>query len=399
MSEHTLLLGYDLGNEKTQLAVFDSQTKEPKLVGQTQENPYAMYDTAILLDDQMPMTGFVDRIQKGQEILIDGKVADPVKILAYYFRKTLMATRQQYPSETILQLVVTVKEATPEFVQILYDALDLLGIGKDRACVLGHKQTFLYYMMAQKKELWVNDVGVFDYDGNGLRYYQMQVDRRKKPMPVRVDEKNFDEAVRTIQQDPTTQAVVLENVVYRGIHKQILSSLYMTGSGFQGEWSDELMRKLCVGRRLFQGDNLYVSGACYAARELSQKEGEKEYLILDDDCVMNQWMTTFYTDAKEQEVVIVQPGVPWYQVDEEIEVIPDGDTELDLKVCDIFTKEVRQFMIGMDPVIGKKDRHCRLKIRFRFKDANTCIVTVKDEGFGEFFPTSNRIWEKTISLR
>ena len=40
----------------------------------------------------------------------------------------------------------------------------------------------------------------------------------------------------------------------------------------------------------------------------------------------------------------------------------------------------------------------RFTLRLRFADASHCIVTLKDDGFGEFCPSSNRIWERYLSL-
>ncbi len=398
MSERTLLLGYDLGNEKTQMAVFNRERSEPDLVGQTEENPDAMYDTAIVLKGHPPITGFLDKIRRGEEILVDGKTSNPVKVLAYYFRKTLTMTKKEYPSETIKQLVVTAEDLSPEFVNIIYQALEQIGIGKDRAAVMGHKHCFLYYVLSQKRELWVNDVGMFDYGKDRLRYYQMQVDRRKSPIPVGILEKDFSDALEVSEQEPDTKAVVFENVVYGAIHKQILSTLYMTGSGFEQEWCEELFTKLCVGRRLFKGSNLYVSGACYGARELGETRLLGDYFLLDEDMVTSHLSVSVYGDAKEQEVILVKAGTPWYQIDEMLEIIPDGEDELDLKVTNIFTKESRHFMLSLEPVAGKTERQCRLAVRVRFSDSETCIITVKDRGFGEIFPTSNRIWEKTLTI-
>ena len=39
MSERTLLLGFDLGEEKSQMAVYDREKNIPVLIGQTEENP------------------------------------------------------------------------------------------------------------------------------------------------------------------------------------------------------------------------------------------------------------------------------------------------------------------------------------------------------------------------
>ena len=56
MSERTLLLGFDLGDEKSQMAVYDREKMEPVLIGQTEENPEALIDTEIALEGMEPLT-------------------------------------------------------------------------------------------------------------------------------------------------------------------------------------------------------------------------------------------------------------------------------------------------------------------------------------------------------
>ena len=50
MGERTLLLGYNLGDEKTQIAVSDKKTIGPVLIGRTEENPDAFIDTEIVME-------------------------------------------------------------------------------------------------------------------------------------------------------------------------------------------------------------------------------------------------------------------------------------------------------------------------------------------------------------
>lgn len=33
-----------------------------------------------------------------------------------------------------------------------------------------------------------------------------------------------------------------------------------------------------------------------------------------------------------------------------------------------------------------------------FVDVHTCVVTLRDKGFGELYPSSNRVWEKIIYI-
>lgn len=406
MSERSLLLGYDLCDGKSQLAVYNRETLEPELVGRTEENPDALFDTSAAMEDGTVFRHFLPVIRQGGELAADGESRSPVDVLAHFFQKTLSMTRQEYPSETIKYLVVTVPDQSAELTKVIYEALETLGIGKDRAMVIGHKQSFLYFALYQKKELWVNDAGMFDYSDGRLVYYQMQIDRRKSPVLVGLRERDYTDAMELAAEDgpegraaePDKKAAVFEDVALGAIHKQILSALYMTGNGFDDSWADAVFRRLCVGRRLFKGNNLYVSGACYAAKEFGETQRLSEFLLMGEDMITSHICLTVYAEAREQEQVLVRAGTPWYQVDSRIDLIPDGDSELAFCARNIFTKEKREFLVDLDAVAGKRYRQCRLTVRVRFADVHTCIITVKDCGFGDLFPTSNRIWEKTIRM-
>lgn len=398
MSERTLLVGFDLCDDKTQIAVYNRDTREPELVGVTEENPYAIFETAVGLEGMEPIRDFLRRIRRGEEIIVDGKVSHPVNVLAYYFRKSLSVVRKLYAPQTIQHLVITVQDSSLAFVQMIYEALARLGIEKDRATVINHKQSYLYYTLYQKPELWINDVGLFDFDGENLLYYQIQLDRKCTPILAGVTEKDYSDAMEPRENSDDRKSVALESVVQGAIHKKILSTLYMTGQGFEEAWTDEVLRKLCVGRRLFKGHNLYVSGACYAAKEFGDYAKLSDYLLMDGDMIDNHLSIKLYKDGKEQKVTLAKAGTPWYQVDQTLQLIPDGDSELCITVENIFTKEENHLFFELEPVMGKIEKGCRLAVRIRFNDKQTLIVTIKDMGFGEIYPTSNRIWEKTVTL-
>lgn len=126
-------------------------------------------------------------------------------------------------------------------------------------------------MLSHSSELWVNDVGMFDFGYRGLKYYQITVDRQRTPYIVGITERDYSESMNmsmlNTQKDKDSLCYIFENIVQNAVHRQILSALYMTGDGFLGGWADSSMKKLCNGRRVFAGRNLYVTGACYAARK------------------------------------------------------------------------------------------------------------------------------------
>lgn len=394
MGERTLLVGYDLCDDRAQLAVYDAEKMEPLVIGETEDNPNGWIETAVELEDGTRYDDFLRKIRLEEEL----EVSTPTNILAYFFRKTLSLTRKRYPGETIRQLVITVPDQTMAFTRTIYEALEVLGIGRDRALVIGHPQSFLYFSMYQKKDLWINDVGLFEYSSDALVYYQMKTDRRSHPMIVGCTQTDYSDALEMMGEDDAKNASVLESVVDGAIHKQVLSALYMTGGRFEEEWTDPVLKKLCVGRRLFKGSNLYVSGACYAAKELGETARLSDYLLVNDEMILDTLQMSVYTDAKEELLVLAKAGTPWYQVDKGVDIIPDGDTSISIQSKNIFTKQEQSFEIPLEPVLGKLERQCRLSLRVRFADPVTCIVTVKDQGFGELFPTSNRIWEHQLRL-
>lgn len=167
-----------------------------------------------------------------------------------------------------------------------------------------------------------------------------------------------------------------------------------SGGGFAGA----VMKKLCVGRHLFQGDNLYVGGACYCAREMSGERRLEEFVYLDEDTVEVNISIHAYTDGKPQEILLVRAGTPWHQIDHEIDLIPDGDRELELNVKNMRTKDKTKQCIPMEGIPGRTDRRARIGLQLRFAGKEKCIVTVRDKGFGDFYPSSCRIWEKTITI-
>ncbi len=401
--ERSLLVGYDLCDERTQIAVYDEKKREPVIIGAGDESADAFLETAITIPSGTEkITGFLSSVRRGEPIFYQDKKMNEVDLLSYFFRKTLSAVRKEYPGETILQLVITVEEGEREFVRVIFDALEKIGIGKDRVAVIDHKQSYLYFTLCQEKDVWISDVGMFEYDEKGLFYYQMNIERRRSPILIGIKKRDYTESMEICEDEEDgkiDKGAVFENLVRSAIHRQMISALYMTGSGFDGDWAAKVFQKLCTGRRVFVGKNLYVSGACYAARELSERGTAEEFVYLDDERIQVHITTNVYADAGMKEIYLVKAGTPWYQAEREFDLIPDGEEELTVKVTHVLRRETKEHMITLDGIHGRTERMARIGVRIRFSDMKTCIVTIKDKGFGNFKPSSNRVWEKIITTK
>ena len=403
MDDRTLIIGMDLCDEVSQLAVYDRELMEPVLMGQSEDNPDALIETAVELGERATIRGFLDKLKKDLPVMDGDKEVPPERVMAYFFRKTLSLTRGRYPAEKIKMLVITVPTLEKTFVDKLYESLALIDLDSDRVRIIDHKRSYMYYVLYQKKELWISDVGLFDYDGDRMVYEQLKIDRSHKPALVGVTERDYTKAFKSAESDASltsegrdVRGVVFENIVHSAIKGQIISSLFMTGEGFESEWADDLLPRLAVGRRLFRGRNLYVSGAVYAAKEFGDKKRLEDYVVFSPDMVPVNLTMQVYEDGHTQEVVLASAGDPWYDEDTKIDLIPDGDTEIVINCKTAFDGEERKFMLDISPVVGKVDRLVRLGLRVRFESPDTAVFTIRDKGFGETMPGSNRVWEETV---
>lgn len=397
MSQRRLFVGLDIRDDKTHLAVLGPMHMEPEIVSGDSGIP----TTVSIPGTTERIDGFWEKIYRQEPVYAAGKESDPVNVLAAFFRKTLALTKKTYPNEAIRQLVVTTEYRDFRFISTIYLALMKIGIGKDRAMVIDRRQSYIYYVMSQRKELWINQVGLFDYTKDRITYYQMQTDRFKRPMHVTLTERDYSDYVPMFTGEDNTEEEkesIFEGMVQGAIHGQIITTLYMTGDGFSGGFAEGVMKKLCVGRHLFQGDNLYVNGACFCARETAGERRMEEFVYLDEDTISSQIFMEVYTDGKVQEILLARAGTPWYQIDYELDLIPDGDSELELQVRSVLTKEKTTHCIPMEGIPGRTERMARIGLQLRFAGKDKCIVTIRDKGFGEFFPSSYRIWEETIML-
>lgn len=348
------------------------------------------------------LTNFIDAIEKGEPIRYYDKEWDGQEILKRYLRKCLNLVTVQFPTGVIHKLVVTVEQKQKPLVDGILNALSVLGFSKDRVDVISHQESYVYFALRQKKELWLNDVGLFDFSPRGLFFYRIYMNRRTSPITVGIEKKEFTDYLSYKMllelREYGELAYRFDNITKNALHKKIVSTIYVTGQGFQGDWHKSVLESLCVGRRVFYGQNLYTIGACYGAKELAGEGKLSDYLLLNEEMVLVDISVKVFSNNRFTPFYLVRAGAMWYDVNQKIELIPDEETELELEVFDVMTQQKTTFFLHIDQIEGRPRRTTVLEVGLRFLEPKTCVLQVKDKGFGNMFPSTNRIWEKEIHL-
>ena len=417
--ERKLLVGIDLGWENTQMTCFDFVSYEPVPIGRKIHGK-RVYEipTALAVNPSKGEWYWIDEEYAKQEgavclhhlladVLREEKITtgrysiESYQVLKRFIVKLLSLLKEYYPTDMIRKLVITMSERQERLREYLTAICAELGLPKGCLVIQNHRQSYMYYAVSQPKELWAHNVGLFEMENNMLLYSQIDIDKKTVPYIVGVIQKDLSDGIdwAALEKEGASHiSYAFLNAANTALHKQLVTTVYVTGTGFEGSWADEALKELCVGRRVFRGQNLFTKGACYAARELAGEGKLEQCLFLDEDMIACNVLLRVYHDASVQDVLLAKAGALWSEVDSSIDVIPDEEEEIRITIQDVLKHETRAHMLSLSGFAGRKNKMTRFTIRIRFADSNTCIVTLKDNGFGEYCPSSNRVWERYITV-
>ena len=131
---------------------------------------------------------------------------------------------------------------------------DHLNIPRDRVHVISHAGEFCFTMCsAKRKELWSNQVGLFELSEDRLCYYEMKVQRGMRRNMVQAEAQNQEEAfdLRYPRLPFRKQAGRPDLLCSCGAklrwRNKLFSTVFLTGKGFEArDWATGFMEKACL---------------------------------------------------------------------------------------------------------------------------------------------------------
>lgn len=183
------------------------------------------------------------------------------------------------------------------------------------------------------------------------------------------------------------------------VKDRTVSTVYLIGEGFQGEWYQESLKLLCQGRRVFLGNNLYSKGACYAAKErLSGSRLSADYAFLGRDMIRANVGMHVLRRGQDAYLALLDAGTNWYEAKKECEFLLEEENSFSLRITPLNGKEVREVLVSLNGLAKRPPRMTRIRMRVDMTDVSTVRINMEDLGFGEFYPATHQFWEETFSL-
>ena len=411
------IIGYEINEKTCQISFYNEQQLEPETLEVDADNYQIPLIIGKLRDtwaygkeakrlatikEGFAVTRLLERSLNGEKIEFGEETYDAVWLLSKFVQMSLLSFPQ------IDGIVFTVPELTEELAQLLRGIAVRMNIDKQHIFIQDYKESFCNYLFYQPKELWQYDAALFCCDRNEIKAYML---RRLKPglgggrtTFVTVDEvasahmKELAAVYPVLNEDKAKDADTRFCKFIEGVFdKRIVSSVFLTGEGFENNWYPKSLRVLCNGRRAFIGNNLDSKGACYTAyRKMFMHIEDPVYL--SESKLTDQITVNMRVGGQEMWYPIVSWGAQWYESNNQWEVLLEDVQDIELHVESLIQGTLRTEVISLDKFPRRGEYSMRLQIETLFLDEKTCKITVRDVGFGEFFLATDFQEEKIIHL-
>ncbi len=411
MEKTSYYLGIDLDNDNAVISYFQLNMKEPETVSTVAGSEVYQIPLILvkkhgigqwfigeeakrlaLLQGEEAVSGLLQAALAGKEFFIEGETYKAQELLALYIKKLVYLAGKLGNPVIPDFLVITLEQLSREVTELFLQVAERIGIPEGKLTLIDRRESFYYFAFSQQKELWLHDVCLFDNRGDEVWCRRLERDQRTMPQLVTISEeqRNIDRA----NKDASFLKIVSE---VTGGH--IVSAVYLTGDGFDGEWMKESLSFLCKGRRVFMGKNLYSKGACYAAaRKCMTEENSWQFVYMGDNEMKVNVSLKVQSQGKTEFFTLISAGDNWYETVGECEVLLDGSNEIDFWLQLPNSKEAKIEKLTLADLPERPPRTTRLRIKAQPVSDMEVKIRIKDLGFGEIFKSSDKTWEYMMSL-
>lgn len=403
-----VVIGYDLCDDYSQISIAATEDRNvislPVVVGEEKYciptcmtrkhsvNQWVFGEEALKnADDGFMVKELLSAACSGEEIIIENESYAPVSLLTLFLKHTMRKVTRAYEWSDVVCIFITVEELDTRTVDVLREATAGWEMNDCRIRFISHAESFFYYTMNQPEELRMRRVELLDYDGEAVRSSMLSTNTHMKPHVTMIDSRKFELSAKDDLQ--------LLEICRELMDSESVSSVYLSGEGFEGDWEKETIRYLCQKRRVFQGRNLYTKGACYAALDLADGSvlaGSDIYL--DRDKLKSNIGINLISRGAEKYCPVTDAGVNWFDVSARLDVMLGKEKEIRITITPITGSDVRCVVIRADALPDRPERACRVKLEFSMLSADVLRCSMTDLGFGEIFPATGNIMEEKINI-
>ncbi|HIX60357.1 MAG TPA: hypothetical protein IAA45_11680 [Candidatus Blautia gallistercoris] len=407
-----ILVGIDFGPEKSQICYYDRKENTP--VSMPMRAGTSQYEASTCLCRKTHQKGWSFGIEaeyfakehggilvedlygisdRDTSIQVQEEEKEPWELLSLFFGEMLKMLGILEPVKHIKCLVITTPALTQKRVENLRKACDQLGFAKGQFLLVDYSESFFYYALSQRPDTWNRNVAWYAFRPESVGFRKLSMNISTKPVLVRLEEE-----VRTpLSEEAVDRDIDFYQFIQHTMGTDLYSSVLITGEGFDTEWAEKSVPALCrQQRKVFYGNNLFAKGACYAAKEKLEDKRLKGYLYAGDALVKTNVGMELMIMGSKAYYPLIEAGNNWYDCSASCEVLLDNRKELTFLVNHMGNTEKDKISMALPGLPIRPPKATRLHIELNYTSVKDCVITVRDMGFGELYPSSQKTWKETV---
>ena len=407
-----LIIGIDIGKEKTQICYYDRKAQEPRSLSVKAGS--SLYEVPTCLCRRMDQGDYCVGIEaeyfarEKDGILIDnlyeitkqtetipvaGEEMQPWELTAVFLKGMLKFLGVMDLPRNTRCLAITVPSLTAEQVTNFRKACAHMGFSEEQGMLLDYGESFFYYALSQKTEIWNRSVGWYDFAGDQVTFRKLSMNGSVTPVLVRLEEP----VQAQLSQEADARDLDFCELIHSTLGTELFSSIQLTGNGFDQSWARKSVKQLCYQKRkVFYGNNLFARGACAAGKEKLEDKKLKGYLYMSDALVLSDVGMDMRIMGAPAYYPLIQAGKNWYDCKASCELILDDKKELIFTVETMGEAQKKRAVMQLNGLPARPNKTTRLSLEMEYISPRDCRVTVRDLGFGDLYPSSGKVWKETV---
>lgn len=398
-----LILGIDFSKDFTQLAYLNEDAN-PVSVSAGIEGNFLIPTVVGYNEGLQEWSAGEEAINKSkiENILLYSNMEDILQkdALNAFMAYVLKLALNYCNGKLIKNVLVSVDEVTPELVDKITEVMQVLGFDAGDIRVISHTESFVYYVLNQNRDIWINQVYLLDFNKHSLVCRKLNVLKGRKPYVADVEVENLS-GFLTLEQakvNPKEADDIIASYMEKEMAKNVVSAVFLCGEGFYTDGWEKTIKTICVNRRVFKGNNLTVKGAAYGARELFHIPQLNEFLISCKGRTRVKVTMSLRHKGMEKSVTLSNIGDYWHQAKSKIECIVGKNKNAYFTIHDVMNHKNEDFKIDLSNLPDRPEKTTRISVEFSYLDENKFEIVISDLGFGEFFKSKGVVIRKEVTI-
>ena len=412
-------MGLDLCKKNIQMSYFREDKQEPESIYQlnnteTYQFPNVMFysfeEKKWYVGNNVSSVRFKDKGVMIEDVLgsidsdistvVDDCILSPEELLLLLLKMHIEEFMSRSEEYKLCRLTVTLEKYHPKVYHVLLKLREELSLSEDSFYIMSHENAFFQYVMNQDEKLRNNSVAMFEYGSEGMEYYRID---RKQQGNTRIyylsrqdmkEEMSYSMLFGDIEQLDQQFA----EIARVKMKETYISTVYLTGPGFNDNWIEESKKVVCDGRRVFMGQNMYTKGACYHAKYGAYETGRDCILCTEGSIPFDIGVSLGDMEGRNHFHLIALGGREWYNMKGKVTLFLDDTNRINMVYRDKVTKEMQKEIIEIHGLPKRPPKTTKISLEVEMFDERMGAIVIRDVGFGKIYPTTNKIYRKEFTV-